>query len=91
MAYQQVSGLGLSLKPPKWLRNTIRSGIQSVEDAARESAAKAADAAAAAARAKNTPAPGPAEQVNAAVQNIPGGWLTIAAAGLGVLLLMRRK
>lgn len=37
-----------------------------------------------------TPAPTPAQQVNAAVSNVPGGWMTmVLAAGAALFLLPR--
>lgn len=89
---QQLTGLGFSLKPPAWLRNQIQQGVQQVEGSIQKAVSNAADSASKAITKATTPAtPSPVDQVNSAVANIPGGWLTIAGVGAGLLLLLRRK
>lgn len=88
----ELSGLGLSLKPPAWLRNAVRGAVtdtvNSATQAAKDAAARAAQEAADRLRPKPQTA---VDQVNSAVAQIPGGWLTIAAVGLGALLLLKRR
>ena len=79
-----MSYLGFSFKPPRWLRDAV-SGIKiSVPPT-------------------TVPTPGggtvtfnPASQqqlpdVTGAVQQIPGGWLTLGAAGVALYLLLSRR
>lgn len=103
--------LGFSLKPPSWLRNIVGAVVKGttatvptpagpvVVDLGNPQSVAAAKAAVMGTKFSTTvgnkPA-GPAEQFNAAVQeNVPGGWLTIAALAAGALFilpkLMRRR
>lgn len=89
---RQLSGLGLSLKPPKWLRNAVGGVVRDTVDAATKAARESAEAAAREAAARlRTPPKTPVEQVNEAVAAVPGGWLTIAALGIGALMLLKRR
>ena len=83
-----LSGLGFSLKPPTWLRDAwgkivggTKVSVPSV----------------------NIPLPGGgmittpstqptvAERAELMAANVPGGWLTIAAVGIGAFLLLKRR
>jgi hypothetical protein len=83
-----LSGLGFSLKPPAWLRNIFTGSTITASNKGVNVVTQPI----------NVPLPGggavtsqtPVQQAAAAVENIPGGWITIAGLGvLGVLLLVR--
>lgn len=90
-AGQQLSGLGLSLKPPSWLRDAAKKVVSDTVSTATDAAKRAAADALARAQAQVAPKPTPMDAVNEAVSSIPGGWLTIAAVGLGLLLVAKRR
>lgn len=98
-----LGGLGISLKPPSWLRNLVGSVVRGSTVTVQTPAGpqtfdlgNPSDVAALkniAAKVKvnvggNRPA-GPAENVINTVENIPGGWLTIAAVAAGIIFLPR--
>ncbi len=86
-----LQGLGISLKPPSWLRNAVRGVVSDTVNTATQAAKDAAARAAQDAANRLRPPQTAADQVNSAVAAIPGGWLTIAAVGLGALLLFKRR
>jgi hypothetical protein len=80
----QLSGLGLSLKPPAWLRN-IAAGPLTLSPQQAANAARGAQV-----TYSSGPRPAsPIDAANAAVTNeIPGGWLTVAAIGLAAVFIL---
>lgn len=98
------SGLGFSLKPPAWLRNIAGAVIRGttatvptpagpvVVDLGNPQSVAAAKAAITGTKFSTTMGPkpaSPAEQINASVQeNVPGGWLTIAALVVGGVFIL---
>jgi hypothetical protein len=94
----QLSGLGLSLKPPAWLRNIAAQLAQkttvTIPTAAGPLTLSPQQAANAARGAQVTYSSGPRpaspiDAANAAVTNeIPGGWLTVAAIGLAAVFIL---
>lgn len=101
----QISGLGLSLKPPQWLRDlgarVISQTHVSVPTPAGSVVVDLGDPtqlaqirqAITGAQVQVGPrAPSPLEQLNAGVGTaVPGGWGTIAVAAGALLLLMARR
>jgi len=103
----QQSGLGFSLKPPKWLRNAVKSvlpgvsvqasvptpaGPVVVDSADPDSGRRVLDAL------KNTRVtvgrrqPSVVDEISQQVQDsVPGGWLTIGAVALGGIVLLTRR
>lgn len=79
---RQLAGLGLSARPPAWLRNAAKNAVNDLVN-------KARDEATAALNASKRPAASPVDQVNDAVAGIPGGWLTILGLGVGALMLLK--
>ena len=83
-----LSGLGFSLKPPAWLRNAVGQIVKG-------STVNVPSI--------NIPLPGGGmittpstkptvtERAQLLAANVPGGWLTIAAIGLGAFLLLKRR
>ena len=103
----QESGLGLSLKPPKWLRTLVKSALPGVsvqasvptpagpvvvDSADPDSGRRLLDAL------KNTRVtvrrrqPSVVDEISQQVQDsVPGGWLTIGAVALGGIMLFTRR
>jgi hypothetical protein len=84
-----LSGLGFSLMPPRWIRNAVTEVVKGTKVNVPS---------------VNIPLPGGGmittpstkpslpQQAELLAANIPGGWLTIAGVGLlGVLLLLKRR
>ena len=94
--YERTS-LGFSLKPPKWLREAgqqIIGGLRvSVPTPVGPVVLTPGQAAAAARGATVTYTPQQPQSFGQQVQQIPGGWGTLAAVGIGavVLLTMLRR
>ncbi len=106
-----LSGLGFSLKPPAWLRNLAGAVVKGttatiptpagpvVVDLGNPQSVAAAKAAITGTKFSTTMGnkpTSPAEQLNASIQeNVPGGWLTIAALVIGGVFvlpkLLRRR
>lgn len=76
--YTTMSGLGFSLKPPDWLRNIIAPAVKGAKVTVTVPGITVS----------NQP-PTPVQQATQAVeQNVPGGWITIAAlAAVAVFVL----
>ena len=100
--YRQATaeGLGFSLKLPSWASNLVQDVVQDVRLTVNTPAGPVsvtpAQALAYAKGAKLSVArpgalPGPIQQVANAVQGIPGGWLTVGAAALALVFLLKRK
>jgi hypothetical protein len=103
--YVGLNGLGLSLKPPDWLTKIVGAVIKSttvtVPTPAGNVIVDLSDPASIAAAQKiltgtkvsttvGTKPTTPMAQVNAAVESVPGGWLTVAAVAAGAFLLLTR-
>jgi hypothetical protein len=83
-----LAGLGFSLKPPQWLRTAAAQIIGGTKVSVPS---------------VNIPLPGGGsvqtpgtkptfpQQAQQMVEQIPGGWLTLAAVGLGAVLLLKRR
>lgn len=101
-----LSGIGFSLKPPKWARNLIAGALKGqvvnipgtgpvdlgspdaakrLEEAARRAAAEKLRDAAARAGEKISPS-----QPQSPMDAVPGGWMTLAALGIGAALILPR-
>lgn len=100
----QLGDLGISLTPPRWLRDLgnavlrqVRVVVQTpvgpitVDPSNPDSMRRVQDILRSAQIQIGQPPPGPIQQVSNAVGAIPGGWLTIGALGLGLVLLLRRS
>lgn len=95
-----LNGLGISLTPPRWLReaaaNAFKSATVRVNTPAGPIDLSPADAAAALKSARITvgadrmPASSPAEAISRGVESIPGGWLTVAGLGLAAVFVLPR-
>ena len=84
----QLSGLGFSLKPLQWLRTAVGQIVSGTKVNVPS---------------VNIPLPGGGmittpstkptlpQQAELLAANIPGGWLTIAAVGIGAFLLLKRR
>lgn len=106
MPYQQLSGLGLSLKPPAWLRNIVgsvvsgtkvsiptESGIPITVDLGDPEAVaklKAMILGAKVSTSVGTPRVSTMDRINTGVESIPGGWFTVAAAAVVGVLVLPR-
>lgn len=103
--YLQMSGLGLSLKPPDWLTNIVGAVVKGTTvtiptpggpfvvdlgDPASIAAAQAALKGTKLSTSVGTKPTTPLQQVNAAVESMPGGWLTVAGIGLAAFLILPR-
>ena len=97
----QLSGLGLSLKPPKWLRNTVRDAINKVTVTVPTGVGPVtltpAQAAAAARGAQVTYStgpkpPSPMDAANDFVSDkVPGGWVGLALGGAALYYFMSKR
>jgi hypothetical protein len=77
---RELSGLGLSLKPPQWLRDLASSVAVTVKPPPTTYPLPGGGTV------KFQPTPQQlAQQVE---QNVPGGWNTVAAVGAGLMLLL---
>lgn len=93
MSYVRQSGLGLSLKPPKWLRKLINTPVSVPTQAGTISVTPGQIIAS-----SNT-APSPIAQAagNAAagvsqfVDGVPGGWWTIGGGALALAWILTRR
>ena len=101
----ELAGLGFSFKPPSWLRNIAGAvmkgtqvsvptpaGVPIVVDGADPNALKKVLDALKGTKISTqvgTPRPSLPQQAENAIESIPGGWFTVAAVGLGVLLLVK--
>jgi hypothetical protein len=104
---QYLTGLGFSLKPPAWLRNfagavikgtTISvptpSGIPIVVDGSDPNAYQkilAMFRGTTVSTQAGTPSPSIPQRAAQAIQNIPGGWLTVGALALGAIMLSKNR
>ncbi|MFH1177109.1 MAG: hypothetical protein V1750_06855 [Acidobacteriota bacterium] len=106
MPYHDMSGLGLSLKPPAWLRNIVGTVIQGTKvsvptqtgipitvdlsDPQAMAKLKAMLAGTTFSTSVGTTKPTIAQQAANALESIPGGWLTVAGAALLGVLVLPR-
>lgn len=79
-------GLGFSLKPPSWL-------VQAVQSLTRSGAATVPTPGGGTVTVTTPSAyrPTPASTTFPLIEQIPGGWLTVAAVGVGLIFLLKRR
>ncbi len=87
MPYQSLDGLGLSLKPPAWLRNAVSEVWKGSKISIPSTTIPLPGGGSV-----RTPGTKPSfqDQAQNAVENIPGGWFTVAAIALGAAVLLPR-
>jgi len=82
--------MGFSLKPPSWLRNLAKGVVGSITTGGGTTVAR--DPTGQITVSPSQPqAANPADAVANTVASIPGGWLTIAAIGVGAFLLLKKR
>jgi hypothetical protein len=81
-----LAGLGFSLKPPAWLRNVAGQIVSGSKVSVPSVTVPLPGGGSVTTPGTRTSFP---EQAQQAVESIPGGWFTVAAVGLGAILLMQ--
>jgi hypothetical protein len=85
--YAPPNGLGLSLKPPAWLRKIVSETVKGTKVSVPPITVPLPGGGSATIH--PTP-PTLQQQAEQAVENVPGGWLTIAAIAAGAIFILPR-